>query len=141
MWTGEDWNRYAPAPTPPAPAPPARSGAAIAYDAGSGRVVLFGGRGDTGGQRVPLGDTWLWNGEDLSWEEIEPDPAPPARTEASAASDEAQRNVVLFGGSGGTELGDTWIFHTACRPSRRRPPPRVAGRGSPTRSRRRPSPA
>ena len=51
---GLDWTRQAPASSPPA-----RSNAAIAYDAATRNVVLFGGVGIAGGS-VPFGDTWTW---------------------------------------------------------------------------------
>jgi hypothetical protein len=38
--------------------PPFRTGAAMAYDAPTGTVVLFGGFGYPGG--TILGDTWTW---------------------------------------------------------------------------------
>ena len=51
---GPTWTRQAPASSPPA-----RADAAIAYDAATGTVVLFGGVGLAGGS-VPSGDTWTW---------------------------------------------------------------------------------
>jgi len=50
---GSNWARQAPASSPPA-----RSNAAIAYDAATGTVVLFGG----GGTNRQFSDTWTWDG-------------------------------------------------------------------------------
>jgi len=36
-----------------------RASAAMAYDAATGNVVLFGGVG-VAGDSVPFGDTWIW---------------------------------------------------------------------------------
>ena len=43
----------------PATSPSARSDHAMAYDAGHGQTVLFGGGDSTGDF---LGDTWVWDG-------------------------------------------------------------------------------
>ena len=51
---GPTWARQAPASSPPA-----RADAAIAYDAATRTVVLFGGVG-LAGDSVPSGDTWTW---------------------------------------------------------------------------------
>jgi hypothetical protein len=48
-----DWTKQAPATRPPT-----RGGAAMAYDAATGTVVLFGGDNRHG----VLGDTWTWDG-------------------------------------------------------------------------------
>ena len=53
-WDGSTWAKQAPASSPPA-----RADAAMAYDAATGNVVLFGGVG-LAGDSVPFGDTWTW---------------------------------------------------------------------------------
>jgi len=52
-------------PQHPAVSPPARSGAAMAYDAASGDLLLFGGTGANG---QLLSDTWEFNGS--SWTQM-----------------------------------------------------------------------
>ena len=53
--------------------PPARSGAAMAFDAANGSVVLFGGQSRT----RSLDDTWTWDG--TAWTQAHPgDLAAPA---------------------------------------------------------------
>ena len=80
---------------------------AMAYDAGTARVVLFGGR-DEGGLS---GQTWLWDG--ASWREsASVGPAP--RAGAAMGFDPDRGGTVLFGGEGeGGLLGDTWQWDGA----------------------------
>ena len=52
-WDGSTWTKQAPASSPPA-----RADAAMAYDAATGTVVLFGGSGANGS----FSDTWTWDG-------------------------------------------------------------------------------
>lgn len=96
--------------TPPAYATlPSRSGAAMAYDDATGKVVLFGGA-YASGSRV-LNDTWLWDGH--GWYQANPGASPPARTGAVMSYDPASKNVVLFGGTQpgtGAPLNDTWTW-------------------------------
>ncbi|OCT15256.1 hypothetical protein A8709_14250 [Paenibacillus pectinilyticus] len=92
-------------------APSKRKGAAMAYDAVSQKVLLFGGEGQSG----VLGDTWLWDGLAAKWEQVTglPD-SPTARGGAQLAFDGEQ--LVLFGGYTGTgnsktPQGDTWLWN------------------------------
>jgi hypothetical protein len=99
-WDGERWLRRTPSIRPLA-----RHGHAMAYDTARRETVLFGGMPSPSG--LPLGDTWVWDGE--SWAERNPATSPPLRSYASMAYDEARQRVVLFGGSGFTgTLSDTW---------------------------------
>ncbi|MCY9656576.1 cadherin-like beta sandwich domain-containing protein [Paenibacillus chondroitinus] len=95
-----------------ASSPPKRKGAAMAYDPGTGKVLLFGGEGQSG---VLLGDTWLWDGMNATWEQVTglPD-SPIARGGAQIAFDGEQ--LVLFGGYSGsgsskTLQDDTWLWN------------------------------
>jgi hypothetical protein len=73
----------------------------MAYDAATGRVVLFDG--------VPIaGDTWTWDGTD--WTQESPAHSPAARYSPGMAYDAATGQVVLFGGGNGKYLGDTWTW-------------------------------
>jgi hypothetical protein len=89
--------------------PSGRDNAAMAYDAGNQRVVLFGGLDAS--QRV-LDDTWEWDGISANWLELDPALRPPARCCAAMDYDPVSGNTVLFGGSGAsaTMLGDTWTW-------------------------------
>ena len=83
--------------------PPARDQAAIAYDAATGTVVLFGGFGRLG---PPSGDTWTWNG--ASWSKQVPVTRPPVLGRPSMAYDAASRTAVLFGGINSKGACTTW---------------------------------
>jgi hypothetical protein len=83
-------------------APPARAGHALAYQEGSGRSLLFGGRAASN-----FGDTWEWDRH--AWIQRTPASSPPARTLHAMAADPRRGVVVLFGGEGATSwLADTW---------------------------------
>jgi hypothetical protein len=84
----------------PASSPPAGYGAAMAYDAATGTVVLFGlGR-----------ETWTWDGS--TWTRQHPASSPPApRYETAAmAYDAASGTVVLFGVGRAAGDDDTWTW-------------------------------
>ena len=107
--TGEWWDVRAPrGPVP-------RAGAAVAYDAGSGLVVLFGGA--VGSCNYPyfcsehIDDTWVYNPAANTWEERSPATSPPGRHGHTMAYDAQSDRVVLFGGDTGSAwLGDTWAY-------------------------------
>ncbi|MBI3447641.1 MAG: hypothetical protein HY049_01780 [Acidobacteria bacterium] len=85
------------------PKPPDRHFHAIAYDSARGRVVLFGGVGDSG----LLSDTLEWDG--TAWVNVTPAVSPPARYGHALAYDSSRGRVVLFGGNGlNGFLADTW---------------------------------
>jgi hypothetical protein len=111
VWSGAASAQVTLAPTwsqlSPATSPPARAFAAMAYDAGTNQVVLFGGQGSTNNA---LGDTWTWNG--TTWTQLSPATSPPARSSATMAYDPSSGQVVLFGGAGNSGLlGDTWTWN------------------------------
>jgi hypothetical protein len=81
---------------------PSRTGAAMAYDAQTKQVVLFGGDA--------LNDTWAWDGH--TWTQLFPASSPPTRRDASMVYDAVTKQIILFGGIGvtGTALDDTWAW-------------------------------
>ncbi len=81
--------------------PSQRERFAMAYDAGRGRVVLFGGL-----EGAPLGDTWEWNG--VGWSRAETQFGPAPRTDAAMVYDAATDRIVLFGGNSTAPFQDTW---------------------------------
>lgn len=88
-------------------APPPRTGAAMAYDAHDGEVVLFGGTGATG----VLSDTWTFVGG--VWSPLATAGAAPSpRSAAAVAYDPLDAQLLLFGGlsTTGGPLGDLWAF-------------------------------
>lgn len=91
----------------PAHSPSARAFAAACYDAGTPRMLLFGGISVAGS----LNDLWSWSGTD--WTQITYTGAPGVRYGAAMAYAGSSK-VVLFGGinSSGTYLSDTWELAT-----------------------------
>jgi hypothetical protein len=75
-----------------APSLGVRNGHVLAYDAGRGRVVLFGGADE----REVRGELWEWSGK--SWRLLAAG-GPPPRTFAALAYDRAHKRLILFGGN------------------------------------------
>ena len=93
--------------------PSAPSFHAMAYDAESDRVILFGGRGD------PNKGTWAYDHDTNSWTNMNPatspDPRPFAISDHAMAYDAQSDRVILFGGFSGTRSNpihydDTWAY-------------------------------
>jgi hypothetical protein len=115
-WDGTNWTQVddagdAGCTTSCTDSPPARTAPSMAYDAATGKVVLFGG--DVAGGSGALYDTWTWDG--TNWTEQSPITSPPARMYAAMTYDEATSTVVLFGGfvpngGVGNYLDDTWTW-------------------------------
>lgn len=116
-WDGASWEQAI--LTDEQPAPPPRVGAAMAYDAARGRVVLFGGSDDTcdfseGRPNVLFGDTWEWDGG--RWERLgqaAPGPQPNPRDFATLTYHPGLGRVVLYGGNAGSgnscdDSGQQW---------------------------------
>ena len=108
--------------------PPARSGHSLAYDAGSGTVLLFGGEDAT----RSYNDTWAYNVSANTWTRKLLASGPSARSEQAMTFDPGIDRVVLFGGkdSAGDSQDDTWWYDPASnnwdQKSRPAPPlPRV----------------
>lgn len=97
VWDGSSWTDYRASDVQ---APPPRESASMAFDPPLHQLILFGGLGASG---QPLGDTWAWNG--ASWYEESgslvsqsPDPR-----QGAAMSNDANGNLVLFGGTGSSQ--------------------------------------
>ncbi len=113
-WTfdGVGWSRAYEGPADDVVAPAPRRGPQMAFDAGRGEVVLFGGAQDA----TYRGDTWGWDGSSWSLiasEDVDGLTAPRPRTGALMAYDAARGEVLLFGGYGpvgmsNALLNDTW---------------------------------
>lgn len=115
VWNGFQWTPIA----GDGPKPAARMGHGLAWDGGRNKTVLFGGVGSG-----PLGDTWELDG--TRWvERCTEAPCngkmPPRRVAPTLVYDPQRAGVLLFGGSGAKDLGDTWIWDgtgwTDARPS------------------------
>jgi hypothetical protein len=69
-------------------------------------VLMFGG-GTFGG--TCFNDTRVWDGTDWQWAPMW-GPSPPARMSHDMAYDPFAGRAVMFGGTNGTALGDTWTL-------------------------------
>ncbi len=92
------------------PSPGPLFGHALCYDEHRGDVILFGGAGL---DRVPLGETWIWNG--TSWREANAT-GPSPRVWPAMTYDPVRERVLLFGGrernsERRTSMGDTWEWN------------------------------
>ena len=88
--------------------PPPRMYPAMAYDAVSKKLVLFGGLGANGN----LNDTWAFDGN--TWTQLDTPVAPPVRNGASMAFDLSTNKLVMFGGFDVNQfLQDTWVWDGA----------------------------
>jgi hypothetical protein len=98
-------------------APEARSGAAMVYDSGRAKIVLFGGRA---GSSSNFEDTWEWDPTTGVWSDVTAAGAhPSARAQHGMVYEKSTKKILLFGGgrsdgsySDGTGMsysfGDTW---------------------------------
>lgn len=107
-WDGVDWIQRSPGGSGPVD----RVDPAMAFDAGRGVAVLFGGRAlGPGGE---LQDTWEWDGVAGTWRRVATTAAPPPRSEHVMTYDPVRGKVLLFGGRRGAALlGDTWEYDGA----------------------------
>jgi outer membrane lipoprotein-sorting protein len=85
----------------PAVSPPGRSNHAMAYDAGSDRVILWGG---TGPVKVDVSSVWAYDYDADMWEELESSAAPSPIGGGAMAYDGVADRIILYAG---TEL---WAF-------------------------------
>ncbi len=84
--------------------PPGKTGFALAYDAKSDRIIMFGGdrRGD---------ETWAYDFDSNTWSQMRPRVSPSARYSPRMAYDAVSDLVIMYGGSDATSfLGDTWTY-------------------------------
>jgi hypothetical protein len=100
-----------------------RRGPALAYDAESERVVLFGGMAGDGTKTI-YDDTWEYDG--TAWHAAAPEGRPPERWEGKLAYEAPRRRLVLFGGGGTNDTINppapwapaavTWVYSAADSP-------------------------
>ncbi len=97
LWNGTDWVQWSAWPR-------WRHGHAMAYDASTSEILLFGGQGNE-----LFRDTWAWTG--VKWLQKFPATSPSARYWHAMAHDGARRQVVMFGGTDrSSTLSDTWVW-------------------------------
>jgi len=86
----DTWEKMKPVATPSL-----RWACQMAYDAESDRIVLFGG--GTGAAQS-FDDTWVYDYNTDTWEELQPEVSPPARAYHGMAYDPGNDRVMLWGG-------------------------------------------
>lgn len=85
-----------------------KHGAQMAYDAGSDRIVLFGGLHLSDGSLSD--ETWTYDVDTDTWTQMHPAVSPPGRNFHSMAYDPQTDRVILFGGYGERNFADTWAY-------------------------------
>lgn len=104
LWEGQSWH-------PDDLAPPAYSGSTAAFDPIRNELILLGGIVCyiSSGKPILQPDTWRFRSE--KWEKLLLRMLPPARNYASMVWDEANGEIVLFGGeaAGDPPLNPQWI--------------------------------
>jgi uncharacterized protein (TIGR03437 family) len=78
-------------------------------DAARGEMLLYGGCASGFGP-CPLGDLWSFDLAANRWTEKTGQVKPPAREHYGMVFDETRGRLVVFGGSGGGLLNDTWEY-------------------------------
>jgi N-acetylneuraminic acid mutarotase len=93
--------------------PSGRSQHTMIYDDSSDRVILFGGY--AGISVYPgLNDTWSYDYNTDTWEELETGEAPSARYAGDMVYDAGSDRAIMFGGINeftGKEFDETWAFY------------------------------
>jgi N-acetylneuraminic acid mutarotase/predicted phosphodiesterase len=70
----------------------------LEYDSESDRVVFWGGAVDIV-ENVYVSETWTFDDNSGTWEQMSPDPTPPGRTRGEITYDSESDRIILFGGS------------------------------------------
>src|SRR5258706_3602104 len=103
------WTPLPPSGTPPAP----RQSGSVVYDSTNNVLMVYGG--DAGGS--PFGDVWILSnangsGGTPTWTQLAPTgTAPMARTGHTAAYDNTNNRMIIFGGiTNGVTLTDAWAL-------------------------------
>ncbi len=99
-----DFNTNAWTDMTPAQRPAVQNYPEMAYDAGSDRVIQFGGAGGA--------ETWAYDFNTNAWTNMNPVEHPSGRWLHAMAYDEGSDRVVLFGGESETAVlsDETWAY-------------------------------
>ena len=98
----------------PATAPDGRGAYRMVYESESDRVILFGGYngGAVGEESNYFADTWAYDFNSDTWEELTTIGSPSARGNPSLVYDSESDRSVLFGGAMSyLSYNDTWLFN------------------------------
>ncbi len=82
------------------------------YSAARDEMYLYGGC-SSGAGPCPQADLWVFNLSRNDWREVQSFPRPSGRQYYGFAYDASRARLVLHGGSGGGNLGDSWEFDPA----------------------------
>jgi len=107
--TADTWTKL----KPQGPSPSARGDHSMAYDPVGRRLIVFGGRSESG---TALSDTWAYDPVANNWTELRPvGTQPSARSRQSMAYDLTGARMIIFGGQdiAGGSLGDTWAYDSS----------------------------
>ncbi|MFW9848327.1 MAG: Kelch repeat-containing protein [Candidatus Thorarchaeota archaeon] len=106
-----DWNLQTPDTSPAA-----RRAHGIAYDSESDLMVLFSGGYISQSSLVKYGDTWTYDTNINSWNNVTPEVNPPSGGAGGFEYDSESDRVILFGGVKLTEpyscWNETWAYDT-----------------------------
>ena len=95
--------------TPPQDLPAPRTEHAMAYNPATGKVYMFGGRGDQSSQ-ASLNDFWEWDGK--AWTQVVTSNGPAAAYGAALAYDPVRKSLILYGGVDDLIMyGETWEWN------------------------------
>jgi hypothetical protein len=128
-WDGGRWYDFAPVdPSWPS----TRSGPALVWDGTNNRVLMFGGTSYRN-------DLWSWNGATATWTNHVAQGAvlgsatqPAGRSDAGAAWDPVNHQLVIFGGQGAQgRKADTWVWSSGATMSEVTPASSPPGRDHP----------
>lgn len=100
-----DSNTWTDLSPPVMPSP--RRYASMEYDIQSDRIILFGGILGTGGT---TGDTWAFDYDTNTWENMNPSSAPSSRMYSVMAYDSESDRIILFSGCYPGVFTDTWAY-------------------------------
>ncbi len=109
VWSSGTWTNLTSSIT--GPSPPPGFWYSMAYDAQTEAILLFGGINVSNGVTTEYTNaTWSFLGD--HWTELSPSVEPPARHAQEMIWDDADDEMVMFGGlSSGPYLNDTWTFY------------------------------
>jgi N-acetylneuraminic acid mutarotase len=93
---------------PAGPVPAGGTGQTLVYDPSTQKVILFGGKGETG----PSNETWTYTPGTNSWDKLDPSGGTPSpRSAHSMVYDSVTRRLIMFGGWNETTcFNDTWAY-------------------------------
>ena len=94
----------------PKNSPSPRCGHSMAYDAESDRIILFGGFGCSSIEDPIFDDTWIYDYNSNTWNQMKPIRNPPTRMYASMAYNTVEDKIILWGGRLIGPLNDNSIW-------------------------------